>query len=93
VTYNFNASTREVEASKGLSLRPAWSTQQALGQPGLHSKLWASQDYIVRSSLNKKQQIFYLVVGTSRPKCRQTKVQSRQEEVLGEDEAMAHPEL
>jgi hypothetical protein len=32
----FNPSTREAEAGRFLSLRPAWSTQRVPGQPGLH---------------------------------------------------------
>jgi hypothetical protein len=36
VTQSFNPSTREVEAGGSLSSRPAWSTKQVPGQPGLH---------------------------------------------------------
>ena len=32
----FNPSTWEAEAGGFLSLRPAWSTEWALGQPGMH---------------------------------------------------------
>jgi hypothetical protein len=32
----FNPSTREAEAGRFLSSRPAWSTEWVLGQPGLH---------------------------------------------------------
>jgi hypothetical protein len=31
-----NLSTQEVEAGRSLSSRPAWSTEQAPGQPGIH---------------------------------------------------------
>jgi hypothetical protein len=34
----FDPSTREAEAGKSLSLRPAWSTEGVLVQPGLHRK-------------------------------------------------------
>jgi hypothetical protein len=36
VAHAFNPSTREAEAGRFLSLRPAWSTEWVPGQPGLH---------------------------------------------------------
>ncbi|GAB1297222.1 Intraflagellar transport protein 172 homolog [Apodemus speciosus] len=36
VAHTFNPSTREAEAEGLLSSRPAWSTERAPGQPGLH---------------------------------------------------------
>ena len=36
VVHGFNPSTWEAEAGRSPSLRPAWSTEQVLGQPGLH---------------------------------------------------------
>jgi hypothetical protein len=36
VAHAFNPSTREVEAGRFLSSRPAWSTKRVPGQPGLH---------------------------------------------------------
>jgi hypothetical protein len=36
VAHAFNPSTWKAEAGGFLSLRPAWSTEQVLGQPGLH---------------------------------------------------------
>jgi hypothetical protein len=36
VAHTFNSSTWEAEAGGFLSLRPAWSTEWVLGQPGLH---------------------------------------------------------
>jgi hypothetical protein len=36
VVYAFNPSTQEAEAGQSLTLRPAWSTEQVLGQPRLH---------------------------------------------------------
>jgi hypothetical protein len=36
VAHGFNPSTREAEAGRFLSLRPAWSTKWAPGQPGLY---------------------------------------------------------
>jgi hypothetical protein len=36
VVHAFNPSTLEAEAGRFLSLRPAWSTEWVLGQPGLH---------------------------------------------------------
>jgi hypothetical protein len=35
-THTFNPSTWEAEAGKFLNLKPAWSTEWVLGQPGLH---------------------------------------------------------
>ena len=39
VVHTFNLSTRETEAGGSLSLRPAWSTEQFPGQPGLHREM------------------------------------------------------
>jgi hypothetical protein len=36
VAHTFNPSTREAEAGRFLSLRPAWSTKWVSGQPGLY---------------------------------------------------------
>ena len=36
VAHTFNPSTGEAEAGGSLSSRPAWSTEQVPGQPGLH---------------------------------------------------------
>jgi hypothetical protein len=36
VVHAFNPSTWEAEAGEFLSSRPAWSTEQVPGQPGLH---------------------------------------------------------
>jgi hypothetical protein len=36
MAHAFNPSTWKAEAGKSLSLRPAWSTEWVLGQPGLH---------------------------------------------------------
>jgi hypothetical protein len=38
VAHAFNPSTWEAEAGRSLSLRPAWSIEWILGQPGLHRK-------------------------------------------------------
>jgi hypothetical protein len=45
VVHAFNPSTQEAEAGGFLSSRPAWSTEQVPGQPGLH-----------RETLSQKQQ-------------------------------------
>ena len=50
VAHAFNPSTREAEAGRFLSSRPAWSTKWVPGQPGLHretlprkkKKVWVS---------------------------------------------------
>jgi hypothetical protein len=47
VAHAFNPSTWEAEAGGFLSLRPAWSTEQVPGQPGLHRE--------TLSGKNKKQ--------------------------------------
>ena len=39
----FNPSTREAEAGGSLGLRSAWSTEQVLGQPGLHRETLSPQ--------------------------------------------------
>jgi hypothetical protein len=36
VAQAFNPRTREAEAGRFLSSRPAWSTERVPGQPGLH---------------------------------------------------------
>jgi hypothetical protein len=36
VAHTFNPNTREAEAGRFLSSRPAWSTKWVPGQPGLH---------------------------------------------------------
>jgi hypothetical protein len=36
IAHTFNPGTQEKEAAGSLSLRPAWSTEGVLGQPGLH---------------------------------------------------------
>jgi hypothetical protein len=36
VTHAFNPSTWEAEAGGFLSLKPVWSTEWVIGQPGLH---------------------------------------------------------
>jgi hypothetical protein len=46
VAHTFNPSTWEAETGEFLSSRPAWSTEWALGQPGLH-----------RETLYRKNQI------------------------------------
>jgi hypothetical protein len=38
VAHAFNPSTWEAEAGGFLSSRPAWSTEQVPGQPGLHKE-------------------------------------------------------
>jgi hypothetical protein len=39
VAHAFNPSTREAEAGRFLSSRPAWSTEWVPGQPGLHREI------------------------------------------------------
>jgi hypothetical protein len=39
MAYVFNSSTWKAEASNSVSMRPAWSTEQVSGQPGLHGEI------------------------------------------------------
>jgi hypothetical protein len=39
VAHIFNASTQEAKAGRFLSSRPAWFTEQAPGQSGLHREI------------------------------------------------------
>jgi hypothetical protein len=47
VVLAFNPSTQETGAGRPPSLRPAWSTEQALGQPGGHRETfsWVGESY------------------------------------------------
>lgn len=38
VVQAFNPRTQDAEAGKSLRLKPGWSTQQVLGQSGIHGK-------------------------------------------------------
>jgi hypothetical protein len=49
VAHAFNPSTREAEAGRFLSLRPAWSTKWVPGQPGLY------RETLSRKNKNKKR--------------------------------------
>ena len=42
MTRIFNPSAQEAEAGGSLSSRPAWSTKQVPGQPGLHREMLSS---------------------------------------------------
>ena len=41
----FDLSTQEAEAGKSLSSRPAWSTQQVPGHPGIHREILSQNPY------------------------------------------------
>jgi hypothetical protein len=43
VAHIFNPSTREAEAGRFLSSRPAWSTKWVPGQPGLHREILSAR--------------------------------------------------
>jgi hypothetical protein len=51
VAHAFNPSTREAEAGRFLSSRPAWSTKWVPGQPRLHRETLPRE-----KQTNKKQQ-------------------------------------
>jgi hypothetical protein len=53
VAHAFNPSTREAEAGRFLSSRPAWSTKRVPGQPGLHRET-LSQKYKKQKTKSKK---------------------------------------
>ena len=44
VVQDFNPSTWKAEADDSLSLRPAWSTEQVPGQPGLHRETLSQKE-------------------------------------------------
>jgi DNA segregation ATPase FtsK/SpoIIIE-like protein len=54
----FNPSTREAEAGRFLSSRPAWSTERVLGQPGLYRETLSQKNKTKQNKTkqkNKKQ--------------------------------------
>jgi hypothetical protein len=53
VAYTFNPSTCEAEAGRFLSLRPAWSTEWVLGQPGLYRETLSQKTKTNRQNKNK----------------------------------------
>jgi hypothetical protein len=53
VAHAFNPSTREAEAGRFLSSRPAWSTERVPGQPGLHRET-LSQKTKAKTKTNKQ---------------------------------------
>ena len=70
VANTFNPSTQEAEAGGSLSLRPAWSTEQVPGQPGLFQKKTkrgksAKYMYFKTKKLRLQRQ-FYLTMCFSR---------------------------
>ena len=60
VAYAFNPSTQEAEAEaeagRSLSSRPAWSTEQVPGQPGLHRKTLSWKTKNKKTKQNKTKQ-------------------------------------
>jgi hypothetical protein len=55
VAYAFNPSTREAEAGGFLSSKPAWSTEQVSGQPGLHRETLSQKQKQTNKQTNKQQ--------------------------------------
>jgi hypothetical protein len=59
VAHAFDPSTREAEADRFLSLRPAWSTKWVPGQPGLYRETLSQknkkQKTKQKTNKNKKQ--------------------------------------
>jgi hypothetical protein len=62
VGHTFNPSTWEAEAGGFLSLRPAWSTQWVLGQPGLHRETLS-----LKKNKNKNKKRLKVVVYSFNP--------------------------
>jgi hypothetical protein len=54
VVYTFNSSTREAEAGRFLSSRPAWSTKCVPGQPGLYRETLSRKTKKQQNNNNKK---------------------------------------
>jgi hypothetical protein len=53
VAHTYNPSTWEAEAGRFLSSKPAWSTEQVPGQPGLHRETLSQKTK--NQNKNKKQ--------------------------------------
>ena len=66
MSHTFNLSTQEAESGRSLSSKPAWSTEQVLGQPGLHRQILSGR---------KKK-------GKEREQERKKKIQIQQQEIL-----------
>jgi hypothetical protein len=54
VAHAFNPSTREAEAGRFLSSRPAWSTKWAPGQPGLYRETLSQKAKQNKTKQNKQ---------------------------------------
>jgi hypothetical protein len=52
----FNLSTQEAEAGGFLSLRPAWSTEQVLEQPGLHREALSQLPQTLKTERKKEKE-------------------------------------
>jgi hypothetical protein len=57
VAHSFNPSTREAEAGRFLSLRPAWSTECDPGQPGLHRETLSQTSCPPQEKKRKKRSL------------------------------------
>jgi hypothetical protein len=77
VVHTFNPSTREAEAGRFPSSRPAWSTNLVPGQPGLYRETLSQKNKQTNNNNNNKPKRWRLVsekflfilgyVGSSRP--------------------------
>jgi hypothetical protein len=55
VGHAFNPSMWEAEAGEFLNLRPAWSTERVLGQPGLYRETLTRKTKNTQKTKNQKQ--------------------------------------
>jgi hypothetical protein len=58
VAHAFNPSTWEAEAGGFLSSRPAWSTEQVPGQPGLHRETLSRKTKKTKQNKSSQQNVF-----------------------------------
>ena len=56
--YTFSPSTQETEAGRSLCLRPAWSTKNVPGQPGLHRET-LSQNKTKQNNKKEKKNLSF----------------------------------
>jgi hypothetical protein len=62
VAHAFNPSTWEAEAGGFLSSRPAWSTEQVPGQPGLHRETLSRKTKKTKQNKTKKTIVFIVIL-------------------------------
>jgi hypothetical protein len=58
LVHTFNPSSREAEAGRFLSLRPAWSTKWVLGQPELYREILSQEKKCINNFLTSDTKEF-----------------------------------